>query len=444
MSIVRLLVGITCALAFAARPTYAQVAAPTTLTGGLFGRQAPRDTAQPSQGLTLQLSGNSGQDRNTDSDGNPLAPNTFGALQSGTISGVDATAIYAMNRGLTTMSSIGRGYANYGSQGVGRIVGASGSLQGNFALSDRNGLVVDSSISYDPAVLFDAFGPVADQIDTGAVPGASPTQGVTDSQWLSLIGTSGLSHRWTTRQQSVVTGTVSRRGPQQGIGFVSTTKGAAARHSWAARERVALDFGYRIDGQDQSTATTTSTFYTQAGDLTLHLDRRISSTRSVRVSLGTGATFVRAPSDVTRADVTFVVPTFSVLARMNLVRTWELAVDARRDITVLRGLSPDVFRADAASVRIAGTPVARLQFDLSAGASRGRSESSDLGSFEMLTAVAQAQFAISRHAAISTSVNHYIHRLRDLATLDPLFPSAFTRSSFRVGVTLWLPVIGRS
>jgi hypothetical protein len=44
---------------------------------------------------------------------------------------------------------------------------------------------------------------------------------------------------------------------------------------------------------------------------------------------------------------------------------------------------------------------------------------------------------------VSTSVNYYLHRLRDLTLVDPRFPAAFRRSSVRVGVTLWLPVIGR-
>lgn len=452
----RTLAATVCGLMLAAGPAYTQAAPgggqttggqPGGQTGGLFGRQGPRDTTRSRQTLAILVNGSTGVDRNRDSNGQPLPPATFGAQQSGTISSVDGALAYSANWGRSSITSNARGYANYGTEGVGRIVGASGSLQGNFALSARNGVVVDTSASYDPGILFDAFGAVADQIDTGGVsgvPGASPTQGVSEGRWLSYAATGGVYRAWTTRQRTVLAGTFAHRQAQQGAGLDNTVGGGSARHTWAAREGKTFELGYRIDGQEQMTATGASTVYTQAGDAVFSFDRRISPTRRVSVSLGSGVVYVRTPSDVTRTDVTFVVPSFSALARVNLFRRWELALDARRDITVLRGLSPVVFKSDAGALRLGGTPVERLQLQFSIGASRGSAESTALGSFDMTTAVAQAQFALSRYAALSTSVNYYVHRLRDVTTLDPRFPSGFRRSSVRVGVSLWLPVVGRS
>jgi hypothetical protein len=450
----RTLAGTACALLVAAGPVFAQLGpvggqpggggVGGGQTGGLFGRQATRDVSGTSQNLSILVSGSTGADRNRDSEGRPLPPVTFGAQQSGTISSVDGTLTYALNRGFSSITSTARGYANYGTEGVGRIAGGSGSLQGTIAFSGRSGLVVDTSASYDPGILFDAFGLVAEQIDTGAVPGANPTQGVSEGRWLSYAATGGVYRSWTSRQRTVVAGTFAhRQAQQQGGGLDNTVGGGSVRHTWAARAGKTLDFGYRIDGQEQMTATGVATVYTQAGDAMFTFDRRVSATRRVSVSLGSGLVFVRTPSDVTRTDISFVVPSFSALARINLFRRWELALDGRRDITVLRGLSPLVFRSDAAALRLGGNPVDRVQLQFSIGASRGSSESTDAGSFDMTTAVAQAQFAVSRYAAVSTSVNYYLHRLRDLTLVDPRFPAAFRRSSVRVGVTLWLPVIGR-
>jgi len=463
----RTFAGTVCVLMLAAGPAYAQGAlgggsagggqvgggqTGAGQAGGLFGRQGRGDSGGSGQTLAILVNGSTGVDRNRDSNGQPLPPASFGAQQSGTISTVDSALAFSMNRGQSSLNANARSYANFGTEGVGRIVGASGSVQGTLALSARNGLVIDTSASYDPGILFDAFGAVADQIDTGGapgasaggVPGASPTQGVAEGRWLSYAGSAGVYRAWTTRQRTIVAGTFSRRQAQQGSGLDNTSGGGSARHSWAPREGKIVELGYRVDGQEQLTATGASTFYTQSGDAVFSFDRRISPTRRVTVSLGSGLVYVRTPSDVTRTDVTFVVPSFSALARVNLFRRWELALDGRRDITVLRGLSPVVFKSDAGALRLGGTPVERLQLQFSIGASRGSAESTSAGSFDMTTAVAQAQFALSRYAALSTSVNYYVHRLRDVTTLDPRFPSGFRRSSIRVGVSLWLPVIGRS
>lgn len=452
----RTFAGTVCVLMLAAGPAYSQVApgggqAGGGTTGGgqtgggttlgLFGRQTLGDSAASRQSLTLAVNGSSGVDRNRDSNGQPLPPTTFGAQQSGTISSVDGALSYFVGKGQSSISTSARGYANYGTDGVGRILGASGTLSGTVALSGRNGLVVDTSASYDPGILFDAFGSVANQIDTG-VPGATPTQGVSEGRWLSYAASGGLYRAWTTRQRTVVTGTFSRREAQQGVALDNTTSGGTVRHSWAARQNKTFDIGYRIDGQEQQTAIGPAKVYTQAADAIFSFDRRVSARRRLSVSLGSGLVYARTPSDVTRTNVSFVVPSFSAMARINVFQRWEVAIDGRRDITVLRGLSPVVFKSDAGALRIGGTPFDRLQLQLSLAASRGSAGSVTVGSFDMTTAVAQAQFALSRYAALSTSVNYYVHRLRDVSTLAPGFPSGFRRSSVRVGVSLWLPVIG--
>lgn len=444
MALGRILVGVACSSVLSCGLALAQVAAPTGQTGGLFGRVAPFDTSGTSaHRLTLQISGSTGRDENTDDNGNPLPSTSFGALQSGRFSSADAAATYSLVKGETNITATARTYVNFANEGVGRIYGSSGSLSGSIALSPRSGLVVNSSVSYDPTVVFDAFGPVAGQVGPGGVPGASPTQGVTQGQFVSVTGSGGVYRGWSPRQRTTLTGTAARREASRGTDALNTWYGGAIRHNWAVRQRMSFDMGYRIDSQDLVTAFRSDTVYTQGADAVLSFVRPLSPTRSLAVAVGAGASWLRSPSEFTRTNVTVILPTYSLSTRITTIRNWELGADVRRDVTILRGLAPEPFRADAASVRLGGTPFSRLQFQAAFGASRGISEAGSTGSYKMVTAEAQVQFALSRHIGVSSSVMRYIHSLEEVATVDPAVPASFRRTSFRVGVTVWLPVFGR-
>jgi len=104
----RTLAATVCGLMLAAGPAYTQAAPgggqttggqPGGQTGGLFGRQGPRDTTRSRQTLAILVNGSTGVDRNRDSNGQPLPPATFGAQQSGTISSVDGALAYSANWG---------------------------------------------------------------------------------------------------------------------------------------------------------------------------------------------------------------------------------------------------------------------------------------------------------------------------------------------------------
>jgi len=421
------------------------IAPPGGDLGGLFGRRTTaQDVTLFGQELSVLINAGVGHDRNTDLDGRPLPIGTFGNLQSGAVQVVDASATYLVGRQGKSLSATARGFSTFASQGIGRIAGSSAQIQGQVPLSRRAELFMTTDAAYDPAVLFNAFGPVLSQIESGSVPGAAPTQGVDETHWLTLTGNGGGRYNWTPRQRSQASYTLSDRSSREGPRFSSRFNSVAASHAWAPRERLAFEAVYRLDHQEQIGPGIVEALRVQAFVVSMEAEKRLSARRRLRMNVGGGAAFGASdPNNPRATDRSYVVPTYSALARVNISRGWEIAADSRRDIAVLRGVTPEPFTIDAASLRLSGNLGERVRLELASGVAKGQARTRIDGAFDAVTSNAQITVALSRHTALGVSYSDYRHRLRDAVTFDPQFPSAFRRAALRIGVGVWLPILGR-
>lgn len=427
----------------AASPAMAQIIQPPPRsTGGLFGGRRPVDPNRTSQELMLTLSLLAGYD-------DVLAPEGLGgsdpSLQVGGYTATASTELrYRRGRASRLFETSGRAYLNsYTSLGIRELVGGDLNMRGTTGLGRRTHLTADASVHYQPTFTLGGLSAAAPAFESGASPDYSATHGVAEQQWLTGSTSASMEQEWTTRHRTSLQYLVSQRRSINGAGLDGHEGTGWVRHQWNFRRRGGFRFGYRdsnqqtVDefGQDRP-------FRSQTADMALTILKRFSATRRLEVTGGAGATRARTVAALGSEPYVFVVPSAMGSLRVDLVRTWAVTADVRRDVTVLQGISPQPFITEMASLSGGGTIAGRFELALTAGFSRGQASAGETGAFESTTGTAQLQWNASSWLAVVTSYNYYSHFLRDLAAIPVGFPSRYDRNQAHVGMTIRLPLFG--
>lgn len=435
-AVVLLLLGAVC-------PAAAQaIDRPPRANGGLFAQRRAVDPNAPVQELTAMLDIFGGYDDNVTAG--IAGDDSLVPRRSTSVGRVEAELRFRKARRAKSLEATGRGFFNYASLDSSQFVGGEAALNGATDFGRRSGGTISFSAANEPAFLFNAFGPLAGQMDGQPVSDGAPAQGITNQRWLMWRGSVGLYRNFSTRHRTDVQFIRNQRRPSSGAGLESQAQAVLARHEWRLRNRLSLQASYHFDENNQSDqAGANRPLRSQTGDLGLRYSRLLSQGRRVTAGAGGGATFVRAFTTDTDERRDFVVPTAYGLTRLDLGRTWGLQADVRRDITVLQGVSPEPFAANALSFRLDGIFSERFQFGTSAAYSQGGALVTNTGEFEAAGATAQVQFILARYASVFTTYRYYRYELTDLASIPAGFPGQYTRNSIQLGVTLWLPVLGR-
>jgi len=136
------------------------------------------------------------------------------------------------------------------------------------------------------------------------------------------------------------------------------------------------------------------------------------------------------------------LPTASAQADFDLARSWTIRGDYWRGVTFLPGVSNETFNSDSAGLRLSGLLQPRLDVALTGNFSQGTAEGDPLNPahHKTLAFTAQVRYAMSRATALLASYSRYQHELHDRESEASAFPADFNRSSFRVGMSVWLPV----
>ena len=120
-----------------------------------------------------------------------------------------------------------------------------------------------------------------------------------------------------------------------------------------------------------------------------------------------------------------------------------MSITARRDITVLNGLSPEPFESDAAMLSLDGTTASRLWTAISAGLSRGRARSAaGGGDFNLAILNGEVRYGFGAHVGLLVQYTYNSHEFHNGVVTPASFPFRYSRNSIRVGLTMWLPLYG--
>jgi hypothetical protein len=160
------------------------------------------------------------------------------------------------------------------------------------------------------------------------------------------------------------------------------------------------------------------------------------------VRAGAGATHVQTVFSVDRSAFMDVSPSGYGTVRLDLARTWSLAGDYRRAVTVLEGVALHPFASDTGAVTVGGRLDTSVLMTLSGAYSTGASQGTDFGSFASIVGAAQLQYELTTCCALITSYNYYYYRLRDIAAIPAGLPRRYERNSIRIGLSMMLPLYG--
>jgi hypothetical protein len=411
-------------------------------TGTRFGPRAPVDPNRVTQQLTLNFNFTGGYDENREvrTPGLPVDRVLF--QQDGYAQAGAANLTYRRGTQEKYISGNGRAYVNRGIAVVGPPAGGDASLSGTTSLGDRMGASLGVGTAYEPTSLSNAFGALSDQIEGVTVPDVTPTQAMTSERWLSAQANGSVYREWTTRQRTELYYVNAYRESFNGPSLNSLMKLGTVRHSWDPKRSAGFRFNYSFSDHRQSDVEEGRPLRVQTADVTLRLDRRLSPRRRLGFTIGAGASHTKRLLIETGEERGRFLPTMFGSAHLDLLRSWVLSADARRDITVLDGISLQPFVTDAAAVRLEGYAAARILLTFSGAISIGDSALSDTGDFQTITGTAQAQYVFGRTLGLFGAYTYYEHRLQGITHLQVGLPGNYNRNSVRVGMTVWLPVIG--
>lgn len=413
---------------------------PPGSTGGLFGGYRSLDPNRTSQTLALTVDLSTGYDENVapDSGGGPTP-----ALD-GRATTANAALRYWLGRTGRSIEANGRGFVNRQAFSAGNMVGGEATLRAAGLFGRRTGADAGFGVSYEPTFLFNGFGGLLAPIEgEPAPPEVAPPQGVIEQRWIATQGSASVFRNWTSRQRMDVQFNLLHRRPTEGEGLNSRTYSAVARHAWSLRRSAGLQFSYGFTENQQGDATTSGLpLRTHTLEGGIRLERRVAPERSLVFVATGGSTYAHIERVGGVPAGEYFVPTVSTSARLDVSRTWNVAAEFNRDVTVLEGLTPEPFTGDVAGVRLAGQVGRRLALSIAGAFSRGEALVTRTGSYESLAGTASAQVYIARWCSAFASYSYYEHRTTDVATLQPGFPSRYDRNSVRAGLTVWLPLYG--
>lgn len=415
---------------------------------GIFGETG--GIGAPALSMTFDLEG--GYDANDLSQSN-VPSGQFGPFQSGYVTSVGASLRYQRGRAERFFIGTGSGSVNHQQLARGqefyRLTQGDLTLQAATTLGRRSGLTVAAGSSYVPTFVFGAFDSlgrnteVASPLDEVPSPTADPTLSLTAQRWLTGRASAGFYRNWTSRQRMSVDYAGLWFQPVSGPGFESRTDTVALLHSWNPRPTGGVELAYRYNRNVQSfEGAPAQPLDMHSAEGRVRLDRRLSPNRSLSFMVGAGVVGVGARAAAQGSAFGGVLPTVSGSVQLRFLPTWGLLLSARRDITVLNGLSAEPFESNAAALTIDGTAWRRLTVGVTGGYSQGRARSAQGGDFDQTLLNAELQYGFSARLGLVVAYSYTQHSFRNVPVASPSFPTQFGRNSVRVGLTMWLPLYG--
>jgi hypothetical protein len=423
---------------------------PPRSSDGLFGGAATRPN-EASHELGADLMGLGSYEDNLSGGGGGTSGSTGGGFAdprgSGTAGLFSANLRYRYGKASQFVEAGSNGYVHsFRGLDVRPMYGGSLDIRGGSDLGRMVSFSAGASAQYQPTFMLTADPIVPIGIPGDAIAPSDPTNGVAELQSRSGALDSMLELTWNPRHR-----TSSSFGYQvnrmQGLQTTTDSRGHGEylSHYWGIRRTVALQMDYQHLHQSvESVLEPERPTDSHTGRLNLEWHKRLSRTRSISLGVGSGAMQISTVSVFDNRPFDYLAPSYSGRARVDLGRTWSVSADARRDVTVLEGVTPQSFLTDVATLWLGGNIGESWVIALNGSFARGNPHEGENGSMESTNAIAQLQYVFATCCTLVSTYSRYTHFLRNLVELSAGFPSRVERNSVRVGMTLSLPLYGRS
>jgi hypothetical protein len=421
---------------------------------GLFGGGPPQDPNRTRTELSLNGSIFGGYDDNLVAAAPGLGgPGTGGDNAGNLIQGTLGMRYYR-GRPVRNVSIDGNAYVvDYGDAGVGLTKGGSLGFSASTRLgrADRDQFRFDQRVSYDPLFSFGPTAAIGPVVDVDTLPQTEPALGIFErASWGST--TSLAYNRALGRRSSLDLNYDFEAREYETSPDPTATLGDSTSHrasfdlrrslsrTWSTRAEYMLFYARPTDSDGIRPLTDHNIL---AG---IDWTRRVSRTRTLHVSASGGAHNVRSTLGigVERTPFDYWAPSGQATVGLDLGRNWNVSADYRRVVTVIPELTTESFLTDAVLVNARGLIGSRLELMLSAG--RDWSDAADAGSAATADNThvgVQAQIALTRMLAATVTYTLFDYQFDEVADLPAGFAQQSRRNAVRVGLSLWLPILGR-
>ena len=359
-----------------------------------------------------------------------------------------AQFVYSANRATKTIEFAARGFTNvFRGLGLKPAYGGEASARLATPLGGRNTLsgferYADNPM-FAPGVALPPLsidGPVA----PATAPLANNTTGYLVRRSRTLDGNLMLQRRVTRRTTMAVGGSHGTDRYVDGVGDTDTV-GAVFTFGRTIGQQSMLGAGYNFSStRVQSPPAPPHPLESHNVTLNYSISPRLTPSRQLAVSLGGGVTQVNTISGLTSAPLSYSTPSGQANFRIDLTRSWNVALDYDRAVSVIEGVSLDSFVTSNVALRAGGDLGPRGALAMSGNWVTGRAGAEGAGTYESSTGILQLQFAANRWMDTMISYTFYAYRLNGVTMITPGLATNLDRHAVRAGLTLRLPLYGHA
>lgn len=421
-------------------PAVAQIIAPPPRSAP--SRARTTDPNRTTNVLTLNVDFLSGHDDNVSPEG--ATGNLNGPRQSSFTSVFGSNIRYLRTRGRSSQEMTARAFMNqFRNIGIRPLIGGDVSLRATQPVAQRATLMSRFQSEYSPMLAFRTLEVPAtpDGTDGIAADAFNPTSGLTQQKTLNRSAVLVLSQDWSSRNRSTLSATYTHRVYEHS--FTLRSAMVDARHSWEFIRRFSVRADYRrtsqvieqVSGEERPLDSDMVT-------LGLEYRKDFSRTRSMVISGGPSANSIKTVRAIDNTPLAYVTPSGYLSFRMDIVRSWSLSTDFRRQNSFVEGLTRQSFITDAVSTSLGGDLFGGLALSLTGQYSVGAPNRGEVGSYKSGNGTLQFRYGIGSCCSVVASQSYYFYRLQDLSSVTEGIPSRFERNAVRVGMTMLLPLHG--
>jgi hypothetical protein len=422
-----------------AAPAAAQSARPERPYRGIFGG----GVGNTEQLLTVKFAVNGGYDDNVlagDSGGVSADPR---AAKSGGYGQAQSELSYSLNRKRVGFAaSLGTTQRRYTSV-LGNFLGTySGGASGWFQVAKHTRLALTQSSSFQPFLSYSFFpvpGAFEGELAEGDLPPIeNPSFDLAigkENQWRHSASAS-LSQGLSSRATLSLGGSYNTaNASQDSLDLKSYSYDGRLSLNISRGLGVHFGYGYRDGGYGGATSNSPVVHNLDIG---VDYSRPLSISRRTKLQFGTGSAAMRD------LDRTVYRITGNATLSYEFKRTWNAALNYKRDAGFLQNLRAPVF-ADAVSFSVGGMPTRRLQVATQIGAALGTvGVTASASGYNSYYGTASCNVALSRYAGLNVAYSYYQYSFDSSVELPQLSSRNLDRQSLQGGVTFWLPIVHRT
>ena len=217
---------------------------------------------------------------------------------------------------------------------------------------------------------------------------------------------------------------------------------AGYRHIVSAQVKAGPDYRYRSGEYDDSTDSVRPTTDHRIEGVVEFIGAP-SRRRSFSLLLAVGAGYLES---VNASGNTYAswMPIGRANVTANLSAGWSVTGGYQRDLSLLQGVTDDVYKSDTAFVSTNAMLTPRLALTVGATYSNWVTPvaSGTNDTMDVYGASVGFRVLLAKSLAATAGYNYYLHRYSNPASLPEGFPAEYDRQAVRVGVTFYFPLAG--